>query len=78
MTRSGIFCAVANAIECMKVEKMVDIFQVVKMMRSQRPGAVPTVVSAGLGGGAVIWGGAHCGECWARGCNLGHIPLTVS
>ncbi len=35
----------ANAMECIKVVKMVDIFQVVKVLRIQRPGAVPTVVS---------------------------------
>ena len=28
------------------VERVVDIFQVVKVLRTQRPGAVPTVVSA--------------------------------
>ena len=44
VTRSAIFCSVTNTIECCKVERTVDIFQAVKVLRSQRPGAIPTVV----------------------------------
>ena len=34
-----------NAVECCKMENTMDVFQVVKALRTQKPGAVPTVVS---------------------------------
>ncbi len=45
VTRSGMFCALATVIERCKTEGVVDVFQVVKALRVQKPGAVPTVVS---------------------------------
>ncbi len=45
VTRSGMFCAMATVIERCKTEGVVDIFQVVKALRVQKHGAVPTVVS---------------------------------
>ena len=45
VTRSGMFCAIATTIEKCKTEGVVDVFQVVKALRVQKPGAVPTVVS---------------------------------
>ena len=45
VTRSGMFCAIATIIERCKTEGVVDVFQVVKALRVQKPGAVPTVVS---------------------------------
>ena len=45
VTRSGMFCAIATSIERCKTEGVVDVFQVVKALRMQKPGAVPTVVS---------------------------------
>ena len=45
VTRSGMFCAIATTIERCKTEGAVDVFQVVKALRVQKPGAVPTVVS---------------------------------
>ena len=45
VTRSGMFCATATTIERCKTEGVVDVFQVVKALRVQKPGAVPTVVS---------------------------------
>ena len=45
VTRSGMFCAIATTIERCKTEGVVDVFQVVKALRVQKPGAVPTVVS---------------------------------
>ena len=44
VTRSGMFCAIATTIERCKTEGVVDVFQVVKALRVQKPGAVPTVV----------------------------------
>ena len=44
MSRSAIFCAVATTIERCKTEGVVDVFQVVKAMRAQKPGAIETVV----------------------------------
>ena len=46
VTRSGMFCAMATVIDRCKTEGVVDVFQVVKALRVQRPGAVPTVVSS--------------------------------
>ena len=44
VTRSGMFCAIATTIERCKTEGVVDVFQVVKALRVQKPGAVPTMV----------------------------------
>ncbi len=43
--RSGMFCAIATTIEKCKTEGVVDVFQIVKVLRVQKPGAVTTVVS---------------------------------
>ena len=43
--RCGMFCAIVTAIERCKTEGVVDVFQVVKALRVQKPGAVLTVVS---------------------------------
>ena len=40
-----MFCAIATTIERCKTEGVVDVFQVVKALRVQKPGAVQTVVS---------------------------------
>ena len=40
-----MFCAIATTIERCKVEGVVDVFQMVKALRVQKPGAVRTVVS---------------------------------
>ena len=45
VSRSGMFCAIATTIERCKTEQVVDVFQVVKALRVQKPGAVQTVVS---------------------------------
>ena len=45
VTRSGIFCAAATIIEKCKSENIVDVFQVVKTQRINKPGSVPTPVS---------------------------------
>ena len=45
VTRSGMFCAIATTVERCKTEGVVDVFQVVKALRVQKPGAVSTVVS---------------------------------
>ena len=45
VSRSGMFCAIATTIERCKAEGVVDVFQVVKALRVQKPGAVRTVVS---------------------------------
>ena len=44
VTRSGMFCAIATIIDRCKTEGVVDVFQVVKALRVQKPGAVPTLV----------------------------------
>ena len=48
VSRSAIFCAVATTIERCKTEGVVDVFQVVKAMRVQKPGAIQTVVCINL------------------------------
>ena len=45
VSRSGMFCAIATTIEWCKTEGVVDVFQVVKALRVQKPGAIRTVVS---------------------------------
>lgn len=45
VTRSGMFCAMTTIMDRCKTEGVVDVFQVVKALRVQKPGAVPTVVS---------------------------------
>ena len=45
MSRVGIFCSLVNAIEMCKTEGVVDVFQVVKALRIQKPGAVLNAVS---------------------------------
>ena len=41
-----MFCAIATAIDRCKTEGLVDVFQVVKVQRIQKPGLVQDVVSA--------------------------------
>ena len=43
VSRSAIFCATMTTIEGCKTESMADVFQVVKALRVQKPGAVMTV-----------------------------------
>ena len=45
MTRSGMFCAMATVIDRCKTEGIVDVFQVVKALRTTKPGAILTIVS---------------------------------
>ena len=45
VSRSGMFCAIVTTIERCKTEGVVDVFQVVKALRVQKPGAVANVVS---------------------------------
>ncbi|CAI8019243.1 Receptor-type tyrosine-protein phosphatase alpha [Geodia barretti] len=45
VSRSAIFCGVATTIERCKTEGVVDVFQVVKAMRVQKPGAIQTLLS---------------------------------
>lgn len=45
MSRSSVFCALVNAIEFCKTESVIDIFEIVKAIRTQKPGAIQTVVS---------------------------------
>ncbi|XP_065904697.1 receptor-type tyrosine-protein phosphatase F-like isoform X2 [Dysidea avara] len=43
MGHSGTLCALAIALQCVKTEKIVDVFQTIKKMRNQKPGVVETV-----------------------------------
>ena len=43
--RTGAFCALSSAIERVKAEGLVDVFHIVKHLRTQRPHMVQTVVS---------------------------------
>ena len=45
VSRSGMFCAISTTIDRCKSESVVDVFQVVKAQRIQKPGLVLTVVS---------------------------------
>ena len=43
-----MFCSLVNAIEMCKTEGVVDVFQVVKALRTQKPGAVQSGVRINL------------------------------
>ena len=43
--RSGMYCAITMATQQYKAEGIVDVFQTVKAIRTDKPGAVLTVVS---------------------------------
>ena len=43
--RSGTFCALMFSMNQFKVEHKVDIFQIIKIIRTQRPGSVANAVS---------------------------------
>ena len=43
--RSGTFCALMISINQFKVEHKVDIFHIIKIVRTQRPGSVANAVS---------------------------------
>ena len=53
-----MFCAIATTIERCKVEGVVDVFQVVKALRVQKPGAVRTVVRT-IGIQNLMFGAQH-------------------
>ena len=42
--RTGVFCALSILIERLKSEGVVDVFQTIKLLRSQRPAMVQTKV----------------------------------
>ena len=44
MSRSGVYCSVSIALEQCKVEGVVDVFQVTKAVKRNKPGAVTTLV----------------------------------
>ena len=43
--RSGTFCAIMISVNQFKAEQKVDIFQIIKIIRTQRPGSVTNAVS---------------------------------
>lgn len=45
MGRTGVFITLSIVLERMRYEGVVDIFQTVKMLRTQRPATVQTEVS---------------------------------
>ena len=51
-----MFCAIATIIDRCKTEGVVDVFQVVKALRVQKPGAVPTLVSCIVGRCLTLYG----------------------
>lgn len=50
--RTGVFITLSIVLERMRYEGVVDIFQTVKMLRTQRPAMVQTEVSGRAGGGS--------------------------
>jgi len=48
VSRCGIFCALVNGIERCKAEGIVDVFEAVKALRTQKPGSVPTLVGISI------------------------------
>ena len=43
-----MFCAIATTIDRCNTERIVDVFQVLKAQRIQKPGSVLTVVSTNI------------------------------
>jgi protein tyrosine phosphatase len=41
--RTGTFCAIFSIIEALKVERVVDVFYRIKVLRTQHPGIVQTL-----------------------------------
>ena len=54
VSRSGMFCAIATTIDRCKTEGVVDILQVVKALRVQKPGAILNVVSTHRSVGLIL------------------------
>ncbi len=46
VSRSSVYCAVSTAIEQCNTEREVDVFQIVKAIRINQPGAIPELVCA--------------------------------
>lgn len=44
VSRCGVFCSLLSCIEHCKTESVVDVFQMVKALRIQKPGSVQTEV----------------------------------
>ena len=45
VSRSGMFCAISNAIEQCNTESLIDVFQATKAVRICKPGAVSSLGS---------------------------------
>jgi hypothetical protein len=43
--RCGLFCAVSGLIDMINTEQEVDIFEIVKQVKTTRPEFIPTLVS---------------------------------
>ena len=49
-----MYCAIHNAIEQAKLEQGSDLFQIVKTLRMQRPGGIPSLVRNNNNNSAII------------------------
>ena len=45
VSRSGMFCAISNAIDQCNTESLIDVFQATKAVRIYKPGSVSSLVS---------------------------------
>ena len=61
-----MFCAIATTIERCKTEGVVDVFQVVKALRVQKPGAVHTAVSIQYIANHRMLAGSHSIPCFPQ------------
>ncbi len=48
VSRSGVFCTLYNTIQQLKTEQIVNIYQILKSLRMQKPLFVPNEVSTTL------------------------------
>lgn len=62
MGRTGVFITLSIVLERMRYEGVVDMFQTVKTLRTQRPAMVQTEVRAGA---------------WAHAANMDRCPLCL-
>ena len=81
--RTGAFCSLSTAIERVKAEGIVDVFHIVKHLRTQRPHMVQSAVSRGVcvwgggrgggGRGVCVWGGGGVCVCVGGGGREGCV-----
>ena len=72
-----MFCAIATTIERCKMEEVVDVFQVVKALRVQKPGAVLNVVSTQHSWFHIHWHSGLIKLTWQGSKHAVHLRIAI-